>query len=355
MGKKMKFEGLKILDSKKVKMCKSSDYNFYFDKETGYFERWGKTREDDPLYAPAPEILDIEVTTKCDGVNGKVCSFCYKSNTPNGKNMSLDTFKKIIDHFPPALGQVAFGADSHATSNPDLFKMMEYCREKRIIPNITVAQISDKTADALAKLCGAVAVSKYDDKDVCYDTIKRLTDRGMDQVNAHVMISEETFDNAMEILEDKLTDPRLEKLNAIVLLSLKQKGRGEGFHPLSQEKFKQIVDFSLKNNINIGFDSCSAFKFLRSVEDHPNYKNFLMSSEPCESGLFSSYISVDGEFFPCSFSENGEFGDGLDVANCDNFLKDIWNHPKTLDFRNKLINSATKNNLKCRECILFKV
>lgn len=357
MKKLMEFKNLTILDSKRVKLCKSFDYNFYFDKETGFFARWGKTKKDDPIYAPAPEIADIEITTKCEGVNGKVCSFCYKSNTPNGKNMSFETFKKVFDKInrTKILTQIAFGADSHATSNPDLWRMMEYCRENGVVPNITVAQISNEIADKLAKYCGAVAVSRYDDKDVCYDTVKKLTDRGMGQINIHCMISSETYDNALETLRDRLTDPRLNKLNAIVFLSLKQKGRGEKFTPLSQKKFKEIVDFSLKNKIDIGFDSCSAFKFLKSVENHENYENFLMSSEPCESSAFSVYCSVDGEFFPCSFAENGEFGRGLDIANCDNFLKDIWQHPKTIEFRNRLLDSENKNELKCRECILFNV
>ena len=119
--------------------------------------------------------------------------------------------------------------------------------------------------------------------------------------------------------------------------------------------FLKLVDFSLDNNISIGFDSCSAFKFLKSVKNHPNYENFLMSSEPCEISCFSSYCSVDGEFFPCSFSENGEFGEGLDIVNCDNFIKDIWNNEKTVEFRKRILNSATKNNLKCRECILYDI
>jgi hypothetical protein len=395
-----------ISETDKIKRVRSKKYNYEFNKKTGFFARWGKKTKDDPLFSPfGPEIADIEITTSCTGLTyeGKnhLCKFCYKSNTPNGENMSFETFKKMIDNFPsyeqneitatdlkgklfrgrfpagwtseffekvsggkvqshkstqvPFLTQVAFGADSKAESNPDLWKMMDYCREKGIIPNITVAQISDETADKLVAKCGAVAVSRYENKDICYDTVKKLTDRGLDQVNIHCMISEETFDNAWETLQDRLTDPRLEKLKAIVFLSLKKKGRGESFTPLAQDKFKKIVDFAMDNHIGIGFDSCSAFKYLQSVKDHPNYDTFEMCSEPCESSAFSIYCNTKGEFYPCSFSEEGEFGEGLDVVNCDDFMEDIWNHPKTKAFRKGLLATAGCNSLKCRECPLFEV
>jgi len=391
-----------VFETKTEKNVLSENYNYSFCKETGYFERWGKTRKDDPSKAPFPEILDIEVTTKCDGVGGKLCPFCYKSNTPNGKNMSFETFKKILDNFPKhkqkfikfqnkngetpkispfsyvskilknikkhnlemakqvkedthSLCQIAFGADSKAESNPDLWKMMDYCRENGVIPNITVAEITDETADKLVEKCGAVAVSRYEDKNICYDSVKKLTDRGLKQTNIHAMISLETFDNAWETLQDRLTDPRLANLKAIVFLSLKKKGRGKGFTPLPQDKFNQIVDFAMKNNIGIGFDSCSAYKYLKSVEDHPDFKTFEKYSEPCESTAFSSYINCDGKFLPCSFSEDGEFGEGIDVVNCDDFLKDVWNHPKTKTFRKKLLATVSQNKLECRECPLFEV
>lgn len=352
----MEFKNLLVKDGIAQKECSSSDYNFKFNKINGYFARWGKTEEDDPKYAPSPEILDIEVTTKCNGIDGKVCPFCYKSNTPNGENMSFETFKTILDKFPPILTQIAFGADSHATSNPDLFKMMEYARKKRIIPNITVAQISEDTASKLASLCGAVAVSRYENKNVCYDAVKSLTDKGMTQINIHQMISKETYSQAMETLKDTLTDERLRKLNAVVFLSLKQKGRGTKYNQLSTKEFKDLVDFALSNQIRIGFDSCSAYKFLQAVKDNENFEFFEKISEPCESSLFSSYIDVKGRFFPCSFSEEIEgWEDGIDVVNCNNFVKDVWNNSKTISFREKLLKTSDGNSIKCRECPLYKI
>lgn len=97
----MKKKKILIADNGKQKFVRSGFYNYNFSYENGNFERWGKTKEDDPQIAPFPEILDCEITTKCNGVGGKLCSFCYKGNTPKGHNMSFETFKNIIDKMKP--------------------------------------------------------------------------------------------------------------------------------------------------------------------------------------------------------------------------------------------------------------
>lgn len=340
----------KILDNKEVKVIKSKSFNHFFDKKTGFAATWGEKKEDDPDFCPiGPLILDIEVTTKCNGVPQKdgvkrPCAFCYKSNTPVGINMYFETFKMIIDKFPKTLGQVAIGADSESTSNPDLWKMMEYCRSKNIIPNITTANITDETADNLAKYCGAVAVSRYEDKNLCYDSVKKLTDRGMTQVNIHQLVAKETLAMCLETIEDIKTDPRLAKLNAIVFLGLKNKGKRNTLTCTDDSDYKKIVDKCLESKINFGFDSCSANKFLRITGD-----KFKQVAEPCESTCFSSYSNAEGKFFPCSFmEETGDWVEGLDLVECKDFMNDIWNNPKTIKFRDNLI--------KCgRNCPLYRI
>ena len=328
------------------------EYNFVFDTENGFFARWGRNMEDDPSYSPyGNEILDIEITDICKGPGGVPCPFCYKSNSPNNKsNMSFDMFKSIIDKMPDTITQIAIGADAQGTANPDMIDMMAYSLFKNIIPNITVADISDDMAQKLSVLCGAVAVSRYKDKNYCYNSVKKLIDRDMKQINIHIMISEETLDQVYETINDYIEgDTRLKNLNAIVLLSLKKKGRGEGFTPLSQDKFKKVVDYALDNNVPLGFDSCSCHKFLDSVKNRNNFKELEMVSEPCESACFSAYINSKGDFFPCSFSEGeGEWEEGIHVQSCVNFVNDVWMHDKTKKFRNTLI----KNN---RICPLFEV
>ena len=164
------------------------------------------------------------------------------------------------------------------------------------------------------------------------------------------MLHRDSFDAAIQTMKDIQTDPRLQKLNAIVFLSLKTKGNAKsGFVQLSQEKFTELVKYGLDNEIPLGFDSCGSTKFLKSVDGHSNFKEMETYVEKCESSIYSSYISVDGKYYPCSFCENIEgWEGGLSVLDCDDFLQDIWFNEKTQNFK--------KNLLSCnRDCPIYKI
>jgi MoaA/NifB/PqqE/SkfB family radical SAM enzyme len=343
----------RVVDRPNHKTLVSENVNYIFDKRDGFMAVFGKNGEDDPDFSPfGPFILDMEVTDICGGVNGIPCNFCYKSNTMNNMhNMSFDTFKNIFDKFKKinTLTQIAFGVDAMADSNPDLWTMAEYSRSNGIIPNVTVATISDRTADMLANVMGAVAVSRYEDKNYCYDSVQKLVSRGMRQVNIHMLIHAGNIDQIKETFQDYRGDGRLNGMNAIVLLSLKKKGRGAGFEGATQEQFKEIVDLAFQMEIPIGFDSCGCCKFLEAVKDSPNYKKLEMVSEKCESTLFSFYINAEGKGFPCSFCEGvGDWVDGIDMVASEDYLKDVWNEPRILKFREALLKNG-------RNCPIYKI
>lgn len=280
---------------------------------------------------------------------------CYKSNTPNGKYMSFESFKKLLDKFPHIvtkdgrkewfLNQIAFGVDAHCKTNPDVWKIFEYCRDNRIIPNLTAAQLDEETAQNIAKYCGACAISRYDEKNVCYDAVDLLTRKyGMKQVNIHQIVAEFSEENIWETLKDIKTDERLKNLNAIVFLSLKQKGRGVVQQPLSQEKYAKIIQYCMDNDIRYGSDSCGAGKLLKSLTPE-QYQQVISVVEPCEATKFSFYCDVDGMYYPCSFmaNEDGDWKDGINMFEIKDFLKEVWNHSKTTTFREKV--------KKCNECL----
>jgi hypothetical protein len=170
------------------------------------------------------------------------------------------------------------------------------------------------------------------------------------------MISEETYDIALETFNDRLTDKRLENLKAIVLLSLKKKGRGKTYNALSTEKFDGLVKLAYEKKIGIGFDSCSAFKFLKAIKDREDFEKIEKYVEPCESSLFSIFINWMGEAFPCSFAD-GCVGwqTGIDVPSCNNFVSDVWNNDRLVEFRNKLLSTKGCNSFGCRTCPLYDV
>jgi len=350
----MDTKNAKMLVNGEYKIFRSTDYNFNFSLRDGAFARWGKTHDDDPEWAPfGPEIMDIEIS---EGFGCPVsCPFCYKGNGKGDKatNMSLETFKTIFATFPKSLTQIAFGITS-VGSHPELFDIFQYCRDNKVIPNVTINGMDPATDDQIQKLaevCGAIAVSVVPPNlDRGFTLIEKLSKAGMNQVNIHYMISRQSIDNAYEICNAIKNDSRLSGLNAIVFLGLKPKERGQAYDILPTDDFVKLVNFCLKNEIPFGFDSCSAPRFdkavgLSDVSDDMK-KQLLMRSERCESGLFSAYIDSSGRYWHCSFGENREDAYGIDVTKVKDFVKEVWLSEPMVEWRKKLFGLN-------RECPLY--
>jgi len=352
-------------------VANDDSFHLLFLKQNGWTAKWGKTFDDDPLYCPfGNEIADIEITKMCRGIRNKdgkrtPCPWCYKSNSPNGTFMNFETFKNIFNtlNAQSTMTQIAFGVDAEASDvlNPDIWKIMDYTIQNGVTPNITVADIDEHTAKNLVKRCGAIAVSMYGliDKNRCYDTVKLLVDEARKiekkmKINIHCLLSKETYESVFELMNDRITDKRLESMGAIVFLSLKQKGRGEYFNRITDEEFKKIIDISFGNKISIGFDSCSAPKFLKSIEDRPDKNELKNYVESCESTLYSLYIDANGMFYPCSFMEKeGDWKTGIDMTKVEDFIKEVWNEERVVKWRNASIKCLECNG--CNMCKFYNV
>lgn len=340
------------------------NFNMYFRKSDGFTAKWGSSFDDDPPFNPhGNEIADIEITKACRGIRKinsnerVVCNFCYKKNIPTGSYMNFETFKKIFGvlNARKTMTQIAFGVDAEASEelNPDIWKIFEYTKNNGVTPNVTVADITPYTAEKIVSFCGACAVSAYQhNKNCCYDSIRLILDEAKRQgkenfaVNIHLMISKETLPFVYEVISDYQNDERLKGMNAIVFLSLKQKGRGEHFNKVSEEDFKKVVDLCFEKNVKFGMDSCSANKFLKAIEDKKNYNDLATMVENCESTLYSMYINADGKFFPCSFMEKeGDWKDGIDMTTVNDFLNEVWYAEPTKKYR-----SASLRCIECNGC-----
>ena len=329
-------------DSDDIKMFQSAEYNYVFNKRTGMFARWGATKDDDPDWSPfGPEIADIEISKNgCPGYGAGMCAYCYKSNTKDAPtNMTLATFKHVLDILGPQLTQVAFGITGVKT-NPDFFAMMEYCRERGVIPNFTLSGADLDAADVpvIAALCGAVAVSYHGDENLCFNTVQRLHDAGMTQVNIHAVTTDVKVIEKLVLAVASQLMP-FKALNALVLLSLKPKGRAVKMHNITSDDLRKVIELANRFRVPLGFDSCSAHE---AMKVYP--KQFHTLIEPCESGLFSAYIDAEGQFHPCSFAE-GLFP-AIDVTKSNDFMKDVWYAPVVTTWRTKLLAGD-------RRCPLF--
>ena len=348
-----------IIDSKGAKAIVSEDYNLLFNKQTGYTMRWGKTKEDDPDYSPfGPEILDLEISSAATndvdsgdplhihtnhGCRGLGCSqFCYKRNRKSGSvHMSLDTFKGIMDRMPKSLCSIAFGVLSPLEQHPQLWEIFDECRERDVVPCVTINQeVSLSVGDKLARHCGAVAVSLNEhNREQAYESIYRLTRvHGMDQVNIHIVLSNDSVGFIKSVVADIKSDSRLAKLNAMVMLSFKDKAKTCAMEPITSNYYREVIDCCMEAEINFGFDSCSAKAYLKAIEDHPEKAKLETYVEPCESMMFSAYIDVNARLYACSFLENAGpyLHDGIDVLESDDFM-DIWGCDRVHEWRENLL------------------
>jgi radical SAM protein with 4Fe4S-binding SPASM domain len=336
-----------------VSRITSPTFNSVFDDETGFSAVWGRTLEENPTMSPfGPLIADIEISTICT----QECAFCYKSNTRHGKNMSFETFSNILSKFPTVTKQIAFGIGD-ITANPDLWNIMDHCRKNGVVPNITVngTDIAGDIAKRLATTCGAVAVSHYNDNQ-CFNAVKALSEVGLKQVNIHKLLASETLADCYTLIDKTKTDKRLAGLNAIVFLLLKPKGEHNTLTPIkSLNEYQKLMDYARSKNVNIGMDSCSAPEAFKTLPT-----DCISSIEPCESGLFSIYVDVDGFVFPCSFSSGAKgWKTGIDVKTVNNF-DEIWYHPRMIEWRNNLLKSSDgcvkcSTQKYCRSCQIYDV
>lgn len=351
------------------KHFRSEKYNWSFNRKDGTFLRWGKTKEDDPSYSPiGPEIADIELSSgKCSGSGtddkDSPCRWCYKSNGGNEvKYMSLETFKKIFSVINQngQITQFAAGiTDIDACKS--MWDIFAYCRENDVVPNITINgnRMTSEYYDNLAKYCGAVAVSHYNDE-TCFNAVKELTSRGMTQINIHRMICLQNYQDCLDLIDKAKSDPRLEKLNAIVFLALKPKGRGIHFTPMQDiNKYRTLVQKAFDNGVGIGADSCSAEMMLMACKGMKNFERIEQNIESCESGCMSIYCDVDGNYWPCSFCENVSktlIGSveikPINLLEVNDFLKEVWFAPQTKEWRKNLIETSRNN---CRRCPVYDI
>lgn len=345
-----------VYNGDKWRLRRSPGYNWAFNTNDGTFLRWGETPQDNPKWAPSPEIADIEISTMC----GYDCPFCYKGNMSVGTMMQPSFFKnQVLPKFDDNLTQIAFGIGDFEPGEWPLMEIMTHTREQGIIPNITInpKPLSDTSYKFLAETCGSIAVSNYTITG-CRSQVEKLAKFGAKQINIHQLLAENTETAAKRLIRQA---KEIHGLKSIVFLSLKRKGRGERSRPMSDESFKEVVDLALTEGVSIGMDSCTAPRFLKYASKAfkpEQFKAMVSSVEPCESTLFSIYINVNGEVFPCSFMEGAtsEWPVGETALRIDevNSIKDIWKHPKMSKFRFELVNSTAKCKCEhqdvCRVC-----
>lgn len=291
------------------------DYHFLADSKTGTTFRWGKTFNDDPLFAPIPELADISISNRCH----RGCNFCYRDSTPNGSLMSLEDYCAVLDSMnSPEFGnvfQVALGG-GEPLEHPDFIDIIDETVKRGIVPNFTTngLLLTESLFDNIRGKVGALAISVTDIEEIksLVDTIGLCTEV---KVNLHYILSRRSISQAVDIVNGKY-DYLLSSINAIIFLTYKPAGRGVMSDVLipgyELSEFLSSIEHP-RTACKVGFDACFVPSILSRDQKLINYVDF------CEGGFFSVYINERKEVSPCSFSN------GRDAYSLDEYdFYDIW-------------------------------
>ncbi|RZT95920.1 radical SAM protein with 4Fe4S-binding SPASM domain [Ancylomarina subtilis] len=308
------------------------DYNFIADQESGMTFRWGKTFEDDPTFAPVPELVDISISNHCS----KGCDYCYRDSKPNHSFMSLDDYKFVLSSLNHKkygnVFQVALGG-GEPLEHPEIFEILDITRQFNLVPNFTTngENITQTIVDRIKGKVGAVAISLNNMHDIDNSKIQLLIKGGI-RTNIHYVIDRSNIKQAIQILEGDYNN-KLKGVNAIIFLTFKPSGRGNSelvlVNDSSLVKFLELVD----NNgasCNIGFDACFVPMLMRFTKTNIDF------IDSCEVGYFSVYIDENLRVSPCSFSNNR---DSYSLKEFDFYT--IWNN-KFDNFRTRITNTCNQ-------------
>lgn len=285
--------------------------------------------------APWPELADISISNYCTNN----CDFCYRDSRPDGLFMTVEDYKYILQCLSHShwgnVFQVALGG-GEPLEHPDFLDMIKVTNEFGIVPNFTTngIHLNKEIAHSLSGNIGAAAVSISDIRELTNIDLKVMFSFGI-KTNLHFLLSNETIEQAIHILEGQFDDIA-KGVNAIIFLTYKPTGRAVSDKCLiwSEElrRFLRLIHEN-KYKIRVGFDACFVPLLLHFTNVNPAFM------DPCECGRFSVYIDEKLNVKPCSFTNKPRHSFSLRHYS----FAEIWEH-KFADYREE---SAAKCGRDC--------
>ena len=327
-----------------IKSFISPTHNYEMDMVTGiktYVEPYMS-------YNPyGPEQLDCEISSKCYGPNGSPCVWCYKGSTPGGSIMAFETFVDLFNKLPQSLATIAFQVNYDATSNPDFWKILDYCKNNsynRVAVAIIVAHVSQETANRLGKYINTAGVSRYADKDLCYNSVQYLINAGV-ITGVTVIGALENYNLINEVIDDLTSpthaDPRLARARFAIWM-LKKCGRGLNYTELPPAQLQTILQ---RYGQPLSYDRCSAKLFF----DNYPYNSINFDTKPadadaatsglywpCRQFLFNVFVNANGDISACFWLTTPQrtvYPNIMNISAVTNFFTDVWYHPDVERFR----------------------
>lgn len=303
----------------------------------------------DPASRSFPELIDVGIMSGCK-MSQQCAVGCYQgAKAYNPKtDMSLDTYKHIIDEVKDRCYSVALGGAGNPDDHEHFEEIVDYTVKNGMVASYTTS-FFDEAKAVKAKQCSAIAISWHPTKvedgwdwtkpqDYTVSSIACAVEHGF-KTNIHFVLSKESIKTAIKLLsDDSFREQYAHGVNAIIFLRYKAVGCAKKENCLVDgdadvESFFKLIDDwqpSKHGNLKIGFDSCCVPLISKNCKKVPD--TCLIS---CEALSRSMYIAPDGRNLACSFANQtpSEYFTGT--------VEEFWNSEKAEQIRkNKCVKEC---------------
>jgi len=272
----------------------------YVDRE--FMKKLGYSEFPEIDHLSAPEIVHIEVTSKCP----LSCKHCYSAESC--RELTYDQMRGLIDTLADMeVFQIAFGG-GEPFAREDFIEIARYAYDCGIVPNVTTnGVLVERSADL--DVFGQINVSLDGPDEETYlrvreckafekavETIRDLSDSY--DVGINVVVTKYNFGKLHEIFE--LAEDL--GVREVMLIRLKPVGRCADSYEELKLSYDQLRTFDsrvrslLKYDVLVRVD-CAFMPFL-SVDE-----NVMTGMQGCDCGISSLAVKADGRVVPCSFME----------------------------------------------------
>lgn len=166
------------------------------------------------------------------------------------------------------------GVVGDCDSHESFESIVAYAKENGVCPTYTTSglTLTDKQVEITKKYVSAVAVSAYFAEHT-YSAVKRFVAAGV-KTNIHFVLSNESIDQALDIVQNTEKYDWLKGVNAFVFLNYKNVGCGAdnkskiiNFRDPKVKQFFELVD-TKKLPFGLGFDACNVWNVSKLMKNY---------------------------------------------------------------------------------------
>lgn len=356
----------KALQKIKKQMSKSSLIFFVYNMVNPKFHRQYKgwsinnkitiiQRKYKQIKLDLPRNIAIEVISHCI----LDCEFCMLQSLKTWEyrrksQMSFEEFKKIIDDIAWFTTDIQFSG-GEPIMNKDLFKMLDYCREKTIntllATNGILLSYKNNTNDLLEHPPNKIMLSYESPDKAVYELIRK-------KANSKDGDFEMLFNNIKNIIDKKKESGKvLPVIMLQMVLTKKNVGQVKEFWKSVKDlgaDYGSVKALGIWPEGDEDYDKKMIDEYIIPYSENPISRHeinedgkpiFFRKPGQCPATKHC-YIGSGGEVLPCWYilAKTEVLGNALD----DNFVN-IWNSDNYLEYRYKMLNDWA--NPLCHRCI----